>query len=317
MLLGPHVDRVWATGAARPPITAHIDAACKDKTTAAIFVSNPRARAITLTDAEAAELRKSARHIVAHSTYTATPWAMGNAECIAYVAHELRVCARAGIRGLVVHLTKSTPAVAAESVQAIRHAYAAGAAGAGAASATTNDVIPTLFLETPAITAAGNHYNTPEKLGVLFALISSAPASPGAPPVGLCVDTAHLWTSGIDLRSRDAAAAWIAGLRNMAAAHDAAAAHAVDARASPEAAAAPAKLQIMYHLNDSKNPLGVGPDSHEALGAGHIWRGLAPRESGLAAFVADADRHGSVAILERKPIELLESDYAYVAAARK
>ena len=131
-------------------------------------------------------------------------------------------------------------------------------------------------------------YGDPEALGDLFRRIrekvgggvggdgSVLPRSMA--PVGLCFDTAHLWVNGVDLSTYEAAAAWVAQLEEQA-------------DIPPE--------HVMGHLNDSARPRGSGPDEHAPLMRGEMWRGLGPRESGLAAFTDYALRHGTPLILER------------------
>jgi hypothetical protein len=147
---------------------------------------------------------------------------------------------------------------------------------------------PLIYLETPAVTPPKTYYETPQKLAALFREIRSA-VDPELDDFGLCVDTAHLWTSGVDLRTYEAAEAWLAGLE------------AVANVIPPD--------RIIFHLNDSARPLGVGPDMHAGLGLGKMWAGVPPESSGLAAFVDYARRHDTVVILERKPKEALASDY--------
>lgn len=70
----------------------------------------------------------------------------------------------------------------------------------------------------------------------------------GEPRVGACLDTAHLFAAGWDLRSRD-------GVEAMVAAFD--------------RAAGWERVRVL-HLNDSKAPLGARVDRHDNIGEGHI-----------------------------------------------
>jgi len=86
-------------------------------------------------------------------------------------------------------------------------------------------------------------------MGVTFQEIRSLIDSVGGDPrVGVCLDTAHLFESGHDLRSR-------AGLDAMLADFD---------------AAVGLDRLVMLHLNDSKTPLGSNRDRHENIGDGDI-----------------------------------------------
>lgn len=288
MRIGPHVNRYHAAGA-RPSIVAHIDAARReakyaadfDISAVAIFVGGPKNRVITITDAEVDELHEYIRAeklcVIAHSTYTAPPW-RGDPDAARFIRAEVAVCRRAGISGLVVHL----PKLGVETVMRYISRLIEPSAG--------SDV--RIYLEMPAVSPKDSHYETPAKLIRLFRAIR-AEVDPRLHTFGLCIDTAHLWTCGVDLSSYESAHAWLAEL---------------------EAASAviPAD-RIMLHLNDSERELGHGPDSHAGLGAGRMWPSLNLRQSGeasgLDAFVEYAQRHNTPTILERKPKEALVGDY--------
>lgn len=287
-----HADRPPSDGVrrpdsgARPGIVAHLEAAREeafaeaglDLTAAAIFVGGPKNRAITLHPAERRALRGYIAHtgvcVIAHSSYSAAPW-RGDPGAAHFIREELSVCQEAGIAGLVVHLPK-LPAV-----DVIRYLP-------DLCTADAPDV--RIYLETPAVRPGESYYETPEKLADLFAAIRAGP-DPGLRHFGLCIDTAHLWTCGVDLQSYDAAAEWF------------------DRLAAVAGVIPPAAVAI--HFNDSLRPRGVGPDAHAGLARGKIWGGYRDRlgESGIAAVVDYAHRHGTPTILERKPKEALKSDY--------
>lgn len=288
-MFGPHVGRSFSRGRGRPPLLAHILAARRearaldfDARAFQVFVANPRSLAITLRPEEAAELRAFLEEnprlaVVAHGTYLDAPWG-GSPYVAKFIRAELALCARAGISGLVIHLGKTPPATVVRRLPPL---------GGGPG--------PLLYLETPAVKPENARYETPEKLAALFRAIRAGHGAPAR--VGLCIDTAHLWSSGVDLRSYEAAAAWI---RRLEAAAD----------AIPPG-------RILLHLNDNFNARGGGRDRHAPLFRGAIWGGYAdrPRESGLAAFVEYAVRHGTPAIFERGGAALREwlaADYSAV-----
>lgn len=156
-----------------------------------------------------------------------------------------------------------------------------------------------LYLEVPAVLPKNSHYESPAKLRYLFAEIRRW-ADPDLRHFGLCIDTAHIWASGADIGSYDAAAAW---LRELEACHDVIPPHA-----------------IMFHLNDNRHGRGSGRDHHAVLLAGQIWGDYAdrPDKSGLAAFVDYAQRFGIPTVLERNAgkgdkgglLAALQADYA-------
>lgn len=75
-------------------------------------------------------------------------------------------------------------------------------------------------------------------------------AAGGDPRLGICVDTAHIFESGVDLRTRDGLAEVLREL---------------DAGCDRDRLA-------MFHLNDSKTPLGSNRDRHENIGEGDLGR---------------------------------------------
>jgi endonuclease IV len=297
MLIGPHVNRYHAQsrgpgasprgpGAGRPGLAEHIEAARAEAlavsgfkvTAAAVFVGGPSRREITLTPEERPALReylaRSGIRVIAHSAYCAAPWG-GDPAAARHIREELGVCQEAGISGLVVHLPKLPVGAVMRHIRHLQNPDAP-------------DV--RVYLETPAVRPAESYYERPAKLAQLFAAIR-AEVDPELAHFGLCVDTAHLWVCGVDLQSYEAASAWLDALES------------ISDVVPPEA--------VMFHLNDSIRPRGVGPDAHAPLAAGMLWGPLRgrPGRSGLAAFVDYALRHAAPVILERAPKESLANDY--------
>jgi len=284
-MFGPHVSRYHAAGK-RPSIVAHIKAARQEAadaagfsvTAVALFVGGPKNREITLTKQERSELRTYIRDqelvVIAHSSYAASPW-KGDPNAAAYIREELSVCQEAGIAGLVVHLPKQPIDVVMRYIARLINTDAP-------------DV--RIYMETPAVNPRATYYETPKKLAKLFAAIRKD-LDPNLDVFGLCVDSAHLWTCGIDLQSYEAANQWLNALEEVA-------------------SVIPAD-RVMIHLNDSLLPLGVGPDAHAPLAQGKIWVDYVSRidKSGLMAFTDYAQRHDTPVILERKPKEALIGDY--------
>jgi deoxyribonuclease-4 len=95
-------------------------------------------------------------------------------------------------------------------------------------------------------------------------------AAGGVDRLGVCLDSQHLWASGIDFSSCDAMDAVVSGL---------------------VAAVGPGRLRCL-HLNDSKVPFGSQRDRHANLGEGTIG------ESGLAAFLGHPGVQGLPAVME-------------------
>jgi deoxyribonuclease-4 len=88
-------------------------------------------------------------------------------------------------------------------------------------------------------------------MGVSFAeLAAMIAAVDGDPRLGLCLDSAHVFEAGYELRTR-------AGLDDMLAELDATAGR---------------DRLVMMHLNDSMTPLGSNRDRHENIGEGMLGR---------------------------------------------
>jgi endonuclease IV len=283
--LGPHVARVHSKKKrGRPSIVEHIRAARAaaaevdfDARAFQIFIAGPRNRTVTLRDEEADELRayldRTKTVAVAHGTYADYPWS-GAPYLAKFIRLELELCARAGISGLVIHLGKPPIETVMKYLPRL--------------VSPQRDTL--VFLEVPHVKPEDSHYETPEKLAELFVAVRRL--DPALCRFGLCIDTAHLWSCGVDLRSFEDAEAWIRRLE------------AVADVIPPD--------RIMLHLNDSHSERGSGLDRHAPLLGGKLWAAYAdrPQHSGLAAFVDYAVRHNTIAILERKPIEALLDDYA-------
>ncbi len=284
IMFGPHVNRVYAKRrrGVRPSITEHIRIAVANAATAhftpravQIFVGNPHRRVITLTPEEASELKayihETKLWTVAHGSYLDSPW-KGNAAATAHIDAEMGTCVSAGINGLVIHLGRPDHTAVVATLPLPRPEWKTAR----------------LYLETPHVKPKHSHYSHPSDYGALFRTIR-AEVDPELQHYGLCIDTAHLWSCGVDIRARGAAEQWLQGLDAIA--------HIV-----PPAA-------LLFHLNDSLDALGSGVDHHAPLGEGVMWSGIDANESGMAAFVEYAVRRGIPAILERKPPSKLLDDY--------
>jgi len=278
MIAGPHVNRCHVAGGS---LAANIEAAIEDAHASAdfvvgavaVFIGGPHKRQITLETEGATKIRdlieKSGLIVIAHNVYNASPW-RGDPDAARFIRDEVKVCASASIGGLVVHLPKLP---ISSVMKYIDRLVVPGVEGVR------------VYFETPAVTPKESYYDSPEKLADLFREIRDT-VDPDLERFGLCIDTAHLWTNGVDLSSGDSASAWLSRLESFA---DIIPPHCV-----------------MLHLNDSERERGRGPDSHAALTKGRIW---ADNEGGLRAFIDYARRHNIPTILERPECESLVDDY--------
>jgi endonuclease IV len=128
-----------------------------------------------------------------------------------------------------------------------------------------------LILEMVASKAvADKTYETPEKIDNLTHLIG-----PTENWWGWCVDTAHIWAAGVDIKSYNSMKKWLSSLTY------------------------PKKI-LMFHLNGSSTTMGSGKDTHQiAFGPDDkIWYGIEPSQSGVRAVVEFALKYGITIICE-------------------
>jgi len=286
-----------------------------------IFISNPRGLQIILKDDELMEFQQwvQSNHflVVAHSSYVAYLWNKDDPDkYIDFVLKEYNVCKQCGIKGLVVHLPK-------ESILKKKHIKQtflklslfikkekSDVLGGMLVDNTSkiwyvrqepeNKIInggdsgdstsPSIYLETPAITPMWANYDTPKKLSKLFHIIHKIDKDH---PFGLCIDTAHIWTSGNNISTYNGAKRWFTELMY--------------------APYIPPPNRILIHLNDSARELGRGPDKHAPLTHGYIWGEYKTRnelkKSGLYFILQFSEKYNIPIILERGDKNMLIEDY--------
>ena len=318
-MFGCHVNRegIKAPAGARVSVVEYITAARisaeenagLNMTAAAIFVAGPKHRNIILTQDDIREISTIPVTVVAHNTYSASPWTDESAiDCI---LQQVKVCDEAGIVGLVVHLPKSPIPVVISALKKIVERISSEVGETSEISRHGGGSCR-IFLETPAVKPSCSYYETPEKIAELFREIRTI--DPELKYFGICIDTAHLWTCGVDLSSKTAADAWLRDLTDLCMVGSVSSGHSTrSSEQTPRPPLIPANC-IMFHLNDSERERGVGPDTHAALTQGKIWEAYAGNvgNSGLASFINFAIEYNNIVILERKPRELLIQDYRII-----
>lgn len=237
---------------------------------AQIFVSGPQSFKETLTDEEKLAVRRfvieNRMQLVVHGSYLDNPWTLSPGS-VHNIKQEMRIAAQIGATGVIVHLGKGASDDAnlkyvLEEVsnlpEDVRHSVI-------------------LWLEIHTAKPSTNTYETSAKLRRLFERVALCDTK--GMRVGLCIDTAHLFSCGMALRDFNTAKNWLDGLPSV---------------------------PVMLHLNDSASTLGSGIDAHEVLTRGHIWEdfnketGRLPIEtSGLMAILTWAEENKVVTILER------------------
>ena len=170
---------------------------------------------------------------------------------------QLLSCKKANAWGMVVHVIKQYPDILANSMSLLKPlAKKAGVK---------------IILEMVALKAdADRTYETPEKIDNLTTLIG-----PNEQWWGWCVDTAHLWGAGVDIKSYESMKTWLDAITYK-------------------------KKIVQFHLNGSSARCGSGKDKHEiAFGPDDlIWKGVKPENSGVRALVEYALEHNVTIICE-------------------
>jgi len=228
-----------------------------------IFSTNPRSYRRTAIDAAAleafAQLRREADldPCVIHTPYlinlaSADPKISQGS--LGLLQHDLAVAARGGMTFVNTHLGSYGTRDRTEAFAAI----------CSALEAVLTDIEPGVFLVLENSAGAGNLAGgTLEELG---AFVRAVPH----PQLGICLDTAHAWSTGYEINSKARVDRFIDE----------------------------ASIQIgidrimMFHFNDTQVPLGAGRDRHWHIGEGSIGF------EGFRALLAHPELREKTAILE-------------------
>ncbi len=208
-----------------------------------IFVGSPRTwRLARYPEEDLAELRRRCRAyglrpLVAHAAYLVNLAAPGEVyeRSVRHLAHALQVVEGAGGLGVVTHLGTCGDLPRRHAVRRVARAVLTALSASDRAQ---------LLLEGGAGRTLGSSFRE---------LHMVLDAAHGHPRLGVCLDTAHLFAAGWDLRSPEGVDATVAAFHEEVGL---------------------ARLKVV-HLNDSRAELGSGTDRHENIGEGRI---------GLAGF---------------------------------
>jgi endonuclease IV len=247
-----------------------------EMTAAQIFVMGPRSFTATIDAAEithvAATIKRLNVSLVVHANYFDHPWE-ADARCIRFMNEELAICDKIGASGFVVHLPKRPP------IEIVAGLCRVDVTDAGADSTNATPI----FLEIESARADKYTYETGEKIMALFAEIDKAHAAGRLKrTIGLCIDTAHLHSAGVKIRTADEAKLWLAGIKDLL---------------------SPTSIHpIMIHLNDQEHEFHSGKDKHAVVTKGKLWGGYGAdgipiNQSGFQAFYDMRADH--IVIMER------------------
>jgi len=270
MRIGNHIDKVYVKNGNMADNIAAAKTIIEKKVgieinTAAIFVAGPRAYKINIHQDEYDNIRQLHIDLFVHNAYISNPWGTNKKQAIHLVHEQLKICDNIGAKGLVVHLPKGT----IDDVLTVLP------------SLFLPDIRVKIYLEIPALLPKYSIFHKTEYLNELFHRIKQQ-VDPHLIHFGLCIDTAHLWSCGLDISGYTVAHDWINALR-----------------INPN--------NVLIHLNDNEKPLGKAPDIHAVLTHGKIWYSYKDdiKNSGLYAFVKYAMINKIPTILERAYPEVI------------
>ena len=236
--------------------------------TIAIFVMGPQSRSFNIDESEYEDIKKCNLEIYVHNSYLSYPWESKN-KALCEISQQLDICQNIDAKGFVIHLPKLG---IDEVIIVLKKLY---------------DVERSvkIYLEIPAVKEENAIYSSPKNLNILFDRISNE-IDKNLDNFGLCIDTAHLWSSGVDISTYKNMYNWINEIN-----------------IPPN--------NILIHCNDNTKELGKSPDCHTNISLGKIWNNYKDNleDSGLYALLKYATINQVPIILERGVSKLLYTEY--------
>ncbi len=231
-----------------------------------IFTHGPRNIIPNKIDYPALVAATSDIDLTVHSTYNSTKvWSIqpdtvdskSSQDTLTAFKSQMLSCKKANAWGLVLHVTKQYPDIVNNTMQILK-------------PIAKKSGVKIILEMVACYSAADQTYETPEKITNLTTLIG-----PNEPWWGWCIDTAHLWSLGIDVRSYESMKKWFDSLIYK-------------------------KKIVQFHLNGSCQKFNGGKDGHEIAfsDADVIWKGVDPKKSGVRALVEFAMDHSCPIICE-------------------
>lgn len=278
MRIGPHIDRVYSKKKnanlldnIKEALVYTKECANFDITAIGIFVAGPRSYNINISDEEADNIRQLQIDIYVHNTYISHPWT-NKSSALHSIHDQMKICKKMNANGFIIHLPKDS---IDNIIKVLPKLY-------------DPECLTRIYLEIPALKPGNSIFHKTKHINELFERIRNE-VDPNLDYFGLCIDTAHLWSCGVDLSDYKSAETWLNELD-------------IDPKC------------LMIHCNDNDKDLGHAPDIHNSLTYGKIWNNYKNNlyESGLFAFITFAKKYNIPIILERHPMELLINDYVII-----
>ncbi len=186
---------------------------------------------------------------------------------------QLEAAAAINAKGLVLHVSKHKPEKIARVMEYIRERVTATGVK--------------LLLEMVASKGDDKTYETPGKLNNLTSYINNNTPSTWPDWWGWCIDTAHIWGAGVDIRTAESMKEWIDAIDNK-------------------------KKIRLIHLNGSSCARASGKDKHAIPFASDdkIWSSIEPVDSGAGAICAMAVDYSIPVVMEINRGTVEEAIYA-------
>lgn len=248
---------------------------------AQLFVMGPQNSNPNFTESSAGEFgRYAAEHnvkIIVHNSYLVSLWNKNLSKrpfARFKIKEQLLLCDAMNAAGFIIHLPNLD---VDEIYEELRHCLFTDG------SAISKFKTP-IFMEIEATKSSIFSY---EKTSRIDALFSKIPADL-IDKIGLCIDTAHVWSADYSFADKEAVIKWFnelsyagGGILWKPLTHG--------------------LSRLIFHLNDADNDRGSGKDVHAQLGLGKMW---STQQSGLIEIVRFIAKSNLIAILERNKTDI-------------
>jgi endonuclease IV len=255
-----------------------------------VFVMGPQNIKENFTEQEADEFGKFAKEnnikIIVHNSYLVSLWNNNQSrrpfarKCL---QTQLLLCDIMNAAGFVIHIpNEEATDIAAELKEANITAFKTP-----------------IYLETKASRPTNSmNYEMPANLEKIFLAVKHLGI---INHVGHCIDTAHLWSSGVSMTTHSEVTKYMSELSRIANGH-------LWGKLINDNPA------IIFHLNDNINGFADGKDEHATLCQGNIWR---HDNSGLEVLIDFIKRFNLMVIFERNKGENLAGDIEWASKLKK
>lgn len=257
-----------------------------------IFVKNPHGYDKLYDENELQEIKsfidKNDYNLFVHSSYVSSLKLNGDhKKGIAQIKSQLKICDFIESDGLIVHLSKQNINDTIESIKLIE----------------LNDYKTKIYLENRVIihnedecsielcdsifSDECSEFNHPKQINKLYNNLKNNNIN-----VGICIDTAHLWVSGISIKSKNDMKLYLSKLKIP-------------------------NRDLLFHINDSHNELGSYKDHHDNFGS-KIWGKYKQEnnweESGIYYLIKYCIKKNIPMIMEsRNEKKYLDNDYIFLS----